>query len=113
MSLYSHDGTGGEELGELCEACLAQLQGWLRRRAPGRPAGVPPELADWIIKAYEILGSYNAVAVRLNEEETPTVGGGTRWWPSTVKRVVLRGSPPARTASTTSHAGAGAPSTSD
>ncbi|MBA2474624.1 MAG: recombinase family protein [Actinobacteria bacterium] len=34
------------------------------------------------------------IARRLNRDEIPTGQGGRQWWPSTVRAVLLRSSPP-------------------
>jgi DNA invertase Pin-like site-specific DNA recombinase len=56
----------------------------------GRPSSVPTELRDRIASERESGRSLAAIAEALNVEEVPTAQGGRRWWPSTVRAVLLR-----------------------
>ncbi len=67
------------------------------RPAPaGRRPGIPPDLR-WRICAEHAAGSSLAeIARRLNRDQVPTSQGGREWWPSTIKAVLDRSSPPGR-----------------
>jgi recombinase len=70
-----------------------------RRRAPrspvpgavrGGPPRVPPELAERIRAERAAGKSLRQIAADLNAAGTPTAQDGQRWWPSTVRAVLLR-----------------------
>jgi hypothetical protein len=50
---------------------------------------VAPDLVARIRSAYEAGVGWSALARHLNEEEVPTAHGGSKWYPSTVRAVVL------------------------
>ncbi|MGH3111744.1 MAG: recombinase family protein [Gaiellaceae bacterium] len=59
-------------------------------RPSGRPAVLPRELVE-SIRAERAAGrSLAQIARDLNASGTPTAHGGRRWWPSTVRAVLLR-----------------------
>jgi Recombinase len=68
------------------------------RRRPPRPPGRPPSLAPDIVKrirAERAAGkSLAQIARDLNASGTPTAHGGRQWWPSTVRVLIVRPSPP-------------------
>jgi hypothetical protein len=60
----------------------------------GRKASVPVDLVERIRAEHASGSSLGEIARRLNAERVPTAQGGRRWWPSTVRSVVVRSSPP-------------------
>lgn len=72
------------------------------RRRPSRPPGRPASLAADIvtrIRAERAAGkSLAQIARDLNSSGIPTAHGGRQWWPSTVRTVLVRSSPPVSTA---------------
>lgn len=68
--------------------CPARSRRGASRR--GRPPTVTPDILHWI-KAARVAGmSLREIASELNATCTPTAHGGARWWPSTVRSVLLR-----------------------
>lgn len=61
---------------------------------PGRPTAVPNELVLQIQDERANGKSLRRIARDLNASETPTAHGGAQWWPSTVRAVLARSSPP-------------------
>lgn len=61
---------------------------------PGRPAVVPDELVLRIRAEHAKGKSLRRIARDLNASQTPTAHGGAQWWPSTVRAVLARSSPP-------------------
>ena len=61
----------------------------------GRPQMVPAELVSRIRAAHEAGAGWSAIARQLNEEGVPTAHGGSKWYPSTVRAVVLSVEPAA------------------
>ena len=57
---------------------------------PGRKPAVSVEVVERIRRARAAGKSFEAIAADLNAEGTPTAHGGTRWWPSSVRSVLLR-----------------------
>ncbi len=70
-------------------------------RWPSNGAGCPPrspvrlaaEVVARIVAAHEAGGGWSAIAHELNAEGVPTAHGGARWYPSTVRAVVLAPGP--------------------
>jgi hypothetical protein len=62
---------------------------------PGRPTAVPDELLCHIQAEHAKGKSLHQIARDLNASETPRAHGGAQWWPSTVRAVLSRPSPPA------------------
>jgi hypothetical protein len=62
---------------------------------PGRKPDVPAAVVERIRRAHAAGKSFAAIAADLNAEGTPTAHGGRQWWPSTVRAVLQRRSPPA------------------
>lgn len=55
----------------------------------GRPRAMDEATVDLIVATYGVWGSFVKVAELLNDRGIPTAQGGTKWWPSTVRNVVL------------------------
>ena len=55
----------------------------------GRPQKVPAELVSRIRAAHQAGEGWSAIARQLNAQSVPTVHGGSKWYPSTVRAVVL------------------------
>lgn len=64
---------------------------------PGRPTAMPYELACRIHAEHAAGKSLRQIARDLNASQTPTAHGGAQWWPSTVRAVLIRPSPPEAT----------------
>lgn len=60
--------------------------GKLRRRPPATNAALESRLAAWFAEG----SSDYAIAKTLNADAVPTVAGGARWYPSTVKKIRAR-----------------------
>jgi hypothetical protein len=60
----------------------------------GRKPAVPPEIAKRIHHERTAGKSFRQISVKLNAERIPTAHGGARWWPSTVRAVLVRSSAP-------------------
>jgi hypothetical protein len=61
----------------------------LEPAARGRSPAVPPEVAKRIHHDRSSGKSLRQIATDLNAERVPTAHGGERWWPSTVRAVLL------------------------
>ena len=59
-------------------------------RPAGRPAALPRTVIERIRLEYARGRGLSEIARALNAEGVPTAHGGQRWWPSTVRAVVLR-----------------------
>jgi hypothetical protein len=69
------------------------------RRPPARPGRKPGLSSDVVarIRDQHAEGkSLSEIARELNAEAVPTSQGGRQWWPSTVRAVLVRSSPPTR-----------------
>jgi hypothetical protein len=84
---------------------LAELQRLLRehlepRREPaargtlGRPPSLPHRVVERIRLEYARGRGLAEIARALNTDGIPTAHGGRQWWPSTVRAVLARSSPP-------------------
>lgn len=60
----------------------------------GRKASVPPELVARIRSEHASGHSLGQIARELNAEGLRTAQGGRQWWPSTVRSVLVRWTPP-------------------
>jgi hypothetical protein len=64
--------------------------------APHRPSGRPPSLPESIVDRIQLEyargRSLGEIAEGLTAQGVPTAHGGRRWWPSTVRAVLLRAS---------------------
>jgi hypothetical protein len=61
-----------------------------RAASRGRPATVPDEVAGRIEQEYRLGKSLGQIARDLNAAGVRTAQGGRRWWPSTVRSILLR-----------------------
>jgi DNA invertase Pin-like site-specific DNA recombinase len=55
----------------------------------GRPSVLPAEVVSRIVAEHEFGAGWSAIARGLNEDGTATAHGGSRWYPSTVRAVVI------------------------
>jgi hypothetical protein len=60
------------------------------RRPAGRPPTLPPSVVDRIRLEYARGRSLGEIVKALTDDGIPTAHGGRRWWPSTVRAVLLR-----------------------
>jgi hypothetical protein len=60
----------------------------------GRPRVVPDELVLRIQSEHADGKSLRQIARDLNASQTPTAHGGQKWWPSTVRAVLVRSGSP-------------------
>jgi hypothetical protein len=65
-------------------------RGHAQTAPPGRPTAVPDELVRHIEAEHAAGKSLRQIAHDLNAAQTPTAHGGAKWWPSTVRAVLLR-----------------------
>lgn len=65
-----------------------------RPTAIGRPATLPAEVVERIRAESAAGKSLRQIARVLNDDGTPTAHRGVRWWPSTVRSVLIRSAPP-------------------
>jgi recombinase len=61
---------------------------------PGRKPGLPSEVVTRIRDQHTEGKSLSEIARELNADAVPTSQGGRQWWPSTVRAVLVRPSPP-------------------
>jgi hypothetical protein len=59
-------------------------------RPPGRPTALAPDVVKRIRTERAAGKSLAQIARELNSNGTPTAHGGARWWPSTVRAILLR-----------------------
>jgi Recombinase len=64
-----------------------------QRGAVGRPPSLPQPVAERIRLEYARGRGLAEIARALNEEGIPTAHGGRRWWPPTVRAVLVRPRP--------------------
>jgi DNA invertase Pin-like site-specific DNA recombinase len=57
----------------------------------GRPRSLDPAVRARIMGSHETGRTWSSIAEELNGEGVPTARGGSRWYPSTVRAVVLAG----------------------
>jgi hypothetical protein len=62
------------------------------RRQAGRPASLPESVVERIRLEYAQGRSLGQIARRLTIDSVPTAHGARRWWPSTVRVVLVRAS---------------------
>jgi DNA invertase Pin-like site-specific DNA recombinase len=55
----------------------------------GRPSTLAPELVKRIACEHQDGASFSGIARMLTAEGVPTAYGGSKWWPATVRRVLL------------------------
>ena len=65
-----------------------------RPQPAGRRPGIPPEVRQRICAEHAAGSSLADIARGLNRDQVPTAQGGREWWPSTVKAVLDRSTPP-------------------
>jgi hypothetical protein len=65
-----------------------------RRARPGRKSGLDRELVARIRSEYASGRTLGEIARQLNARDVPTAQAGRRWWPSTVRAVLVRSTPP-------------------
>jgi DNA invertase Pin-like site-specific DNA recombinase len=70
-------------------------EGLAKARKQGKRLGRPPRIDGSVAKRIVALRMQegltpNAIAARLTAEQVPTVGGGAKWYPSTVLDVLVR-----------------------
>ena len=61
---------------------------------PGRKPGLPYDVVARIRDQQAAGKSLSEIARELNADAVPTSQGGRQWWPSTVRAVLVRPSPP-------------------
>ena len=66
------------------------------RARPGRKPGLPSETVARIRDQQGKGKSLSEIARMLNADGVPTSQGGRQWWPSTVRAVLVRSTPPTR-----------------
>ena len=59
------------------------------RRRAGRPSALPDAIVDGVRLEHAQGRSLGEIARRLTADGIPTAHGGRRWWPSTVRAVLL------------------------
>ena len=64
------------------------------RRSAGRPPTLPRSVVERIRLEYARGRGLSEIARALTNEGVPTAHGGLRWWPSTVRAVLVRSSRP-------------------
>ena len=65
------------------------------KRAPvGRPSAVPADVAGRIRAEHAAGRTLGQIARGLDADGIPTAQGGRRWWPSSVRAVLIRCDPP-------------------
>src|SRR5262245_32635627 len=65
------------------------------RRAPvGRPPAVPDEVVRRIRAEHAAGRTLGQIARGLDADRVPTAQNGRRWWPSSVRAVLIRSDPP-------------------
>jgi DNA invertase Pin-like site-specific DNA recombinase len=74
-------------IGQRTRDALAVKRGQGQRL--GRPSTIAPSVAARILDAHRSGAGWSAIARELNEDGTPTARGGDRWYPSTVRAIVL------------------------
>jgi DNA invertase Pin-like site-specific DNA recombinase len=55
----------------------------------GRPNELPDEVAEAMVQLHQQGAGWSAIARQLNDSGTPTAHDGAKWYPSTVRSVVL------------------------
>lgn len=74
-------------IGTRTSAALQQLKASGKRL--GRPRTLSPEVTERIVSARAEGATLQSIADALNADGVPTARGGTRWYPSTVKAVLV------------------------
>ncbi len=68
----------------------APARGRPARRSAGRPPTIPRAVVERIRLEYARGRGLSEIARALTEEGVPTAHGGRKWWPSTVRAVLVR-----------------------
>ncbi|MFI6496362.1 recombinase family protein [Nonomuraea typhae] len=58
------------------------------KRLPGRPPSCPEEVLSRVVALRERGATYAGICDELNRDGVPTPGGGRRWYPSHVSRLL-------------------------
>ncbi|MCA1702398.1 MAG: recombinase family protein [Actinobacteria bacterium] len=82
-----------DELERFVKERRRPARGHAQTAPPGRPTTVPDELVLRIQAEHAKGKSLRQIARGLDASRTPTAHGGARWWPSTVRAVLVRSSP--------------------
>jgi hypothetical protein len=82
----------GDELERFLRSHLAPARGRPVRRPAGRPPTLPRSVVERIRLEYAGGRSLAEIARALTAEGVPTAHGGRKWWPSTVRAVLVRSS---------------------
>ena len=65
------------------------------QRAPvGRPPAVPSDIAERIRMEHAGGRTLGQIARALDADQVPTAQGARRWWPSSVRAILIRSDPP-------------------
>jgi predicted transcriptional regulator len=82
------------EIAELLACSCATVRARLREQgltnASGRPPLMPVEIRERILAEAAAGKSAEKIADGLDADGVPTVHGGRRWWPATVRKVLAR-----------------------
>lgn len=82
-----------DELERFLRDHLAPARGRPARGRAGRPPTLPPSVVERIRLAYARGLGLSDIARTLTDEGVPTAHGGRKWWPSSVRAVLVRSSP--------------------
>jgi Recombinase len=83
-----------DELDRVLRRYREPARGRAARRAAGRPQTLPRSVLERIRLEYARGRGLSEIARTLTAEGVPTAHGGQRWWPSTVRTVLVRSSRP-------------------
>jgi hypothetical protein len=81
-----------EELGRFMRIHREPARGRPARRSPGRPPTLPRAVVERIRLEYARGRGLSEIARALTADDVPTAHGGRRWWPSTVRAILVRSS---------------------
>jgi hypothetical protein len=79
-----------DELKQFLREHLEARRAPVARRSAGRPVSLPHSVVARIRVEYSRGRSFGEIAQALTSEGVATAHGGRRWWPSTVRAVLLR-----------------------
>jgi hypothetical protein len=82
-----------DELEHFLRKHLAPARGRQSRRLAGRPPTLSASVVERIRLEYARGRGLSEIAHALTAEGVPTAHGGRKWWPSTVRAVLVRASP--------------------
>lgn len=83
-----------DELARFLRKHREPARGRPARRLAGRPGTLPRSVVERIRLEYARGRGLSEIARRLTADDVPTAHGGRRWWPSTVRAVLLRSRSP-------------------